>query len=106
MARGEDLIGQDWSVPITVSGGIQAGTTRGASWAGIEWPRSMDARQIAADWELALAMDAEYRDRQWIARNLGDVPHVTTCPFRGRRAVIREGVSPTGWRNNTWSRES
>ena len=90
MARGEDWIGPDWSVPITVSGGIQAGTTRGASWAGMEWPRSMDARQIADDWEMALAMAAEYRDRQWIARNLGDVP-------------ARHG---SDWRNNTWSRES
>lgn len=46
----------------------------GIEWAGMEWPRSMDARQIADDWELAVSMDAECRDRAWIARNLGDVP--------------------------------
>lgn len=43
-------------------------------WAGMQWPRSMDARQIADDWDTAVSMAAEYRDRQWIARNLGDVP--------------------------------
>ena len=65
-------------------------------WAGMAWPVSMDINQILDDWDTAVSMAAEYRDRQWIARNLGDVPHITTCPFRGRRAVIREGVSPTG----------
>ena len=43
-------------------------------WAGMAWPVSMDINQILDDWDTAVSMAAEYRDRQWIARNLGDVP--------------------------------
>ena len=59
-------------------------------WAGMAWPVSMDINQILEDWDTAVSMAAEYRDRQWIARNLGDVP-------------ARPG---SDWRNNTWIRES
>ena len=53
-------------------------------WAGMAWPVSMDINQILDDWDTAVSMAAEYRDRQWIARNLGDVP---------MRIIDREGYN-------------